>query len=247
MEKYSVFSDALTGINPYTRETRKRYGILRLLMPSTVILFFFHLLSGILRMLGRSSSFAGRGAKEVQKRLLEGRRTFCCTYTCLFDPLALYTLSPNVRMFLLTCSGIYSINRFNVRRRSSLIHLSKAQSSRDPVVLFLSGGVTNGKILLNVREAARKYEVSGYIGIKYLPDASYNINILDKWIYPVFSSRFISVIYHILFCSTLEKPLRASFFYSESLSGLAKEMHLEVAAEMDMKTTEKFLRISGGK
>ncbi|KAI5171975.1 hypothetical protein NEFER03_1240 [Nematocida sp. LUAm3] len=244
MEKYSIFNDALTGINPYTRETKKRYGILRMLMPNTIIMFFFYLFPGALRMLGKSSCFMGKRAKDVQKKLLEGKRTFFCTYTCLFDSLALYTLDPNIKMFLLTSTGIYSIDQFNMQRRASLIDLSKSQSSKHSVVLFLSGGVTNGKILLNVREAAKKYEISGYIGIKYQPDTSYDINILDRWIYPVFSSRIVSIIYHVLFYSTLEKPLETSFFFSESLSGLGKEMHLEIAPEMNMKTTEKFLRIS---
>ncbi|EHY65810.1 hypothetical protein NERG_01417 [Nematocida ausubeli] len=241
MEKYTEFSDPVTGINPYVRVTK--YKIL--LFP---VLFFKLILNAVLCMPVFLYKYFWSGiftplANPIPKKLKKTGGTYICTYTSIFDVNNLYRIFGSPSIYAVQDRKILKIDRYNVQTYTSIENLHRAVQSQNTVILLMGGGMTNGEIYINTTEIEDVPEIDGFISLKYTPSTSYNINLFNTWIYPQFTSRAASFLYYLVFYITMSGSTPVcKITVANTLADLSDKTKIEISGSHNSTTTKKFFK-----
>lgn len=242
MEKYSSFSDPVTGHNPYIRKVRREFRVLDVFTSLLVFQVLYCLpcfLYAIIR--GRLVTIK---QSEIAKAKPGKKRVFACTSTSIFDPLVLHKVFRNPKLFMVTPKQVFALNRYSVYTKVAPSAIEAAASQPEPTVLFLSGGLTNELLLLDVTREAQQYRVEGFIALKYTPASTGDIGLFRRHSLPQFSSLISSLAYHFFFYLTSTTTPNVTIFTADTLPELAKRAKTEIAEGLTMDTTEQFLKVA---
>ncbi|KAI5161631.1 hypothetical protein NEAUS03_1691 [Nematocida ausubeli] len=241
MEKYTKFNDPVTGINPYVRVTKYK------ILPFPVLVFNL-ILNAVLCMPVFLYKYFWSGiftplANPIPRKLKKIGRTYICTYTSIFDVNNLYRIFGNPSIYAVQDTRILKIDRYNVQTYTNIAELYKAVQSQDTVILLMGGGMTNGEIYINTTEIEDVPEIDGFISLKYTPSTSYNINLFNRWIYPLFTSMAASFLYYLIFYITMGgKPPLCKITVANTLEELSDKTKIEISRSHNSTTTKKFFK-----
>ncbi|KAI5185737.1 hypothetical protein NEHOM01_1029 [Nematocida homosporus] len=231
MEKYSNFCDPTTGINPYTRDIKRHITLLSLFTTPILVTVLMHL-PRFLWQLFTGGLLTITPSPSLAKARTRGVSVFACTYTSLFDTHALFALFKHPRIYLLTTTATYTVSRFNVLTKTPMPRLESA-TPEAPIILFLSGGLTNGRILLDTPTRSMSY-----LSLTHTPPPT-DINLFSQ-VTPQFYSLLPALAYHFVYCAIFKNP-RVVPKWAETLPDLADITGLDIAKGFTNETTAQFL------
>lgn len=222
MEKYSQYSDSVTGINPFIRGAR-RCARAEFANPFNA----FHLLVALLYVLLLPITLA-----LVRRRLSLPRRServASFVYTSFLDAIAVRMMYGRCRTYLLSEDAIYRVSIFNGRTRATIREVKDGYASGETLVLFSEGGMSNGMLLLDtVRRESRLSRVrvlgipiDGHGMIKYSRNMAYDIMLDGKR-----ASGFVGT---VLFMYSLDRWPSAQVVVGTTFEALRKMAKMEVA------------------
>ncbi|KAI5188459.1 hypothetical protein NECID01_0090 [Nematocida sp. AWRm77] len=241
MEKYSNFSDPVTGLNPYIREIRKTVEVLDLATSLLLFQIAYYLPFFVYCLL--RESFVTIAQSELTKAKQMPKGVLACTYTSVLDSFVLHKLFCKPNVFVVTPTKVFSLSKYNVHRevsRSVLEHSMKDQAKT--TVLFLSGGVTNSTLLLDVAQDAKKHSVKQFLSIGYTPSTCYDIQLLGRRPLLRFSGICEALAYYFFYYTTISTKPNVSIATAETLQELSRKTNTEISNGMDMRTTERFVK-----
>ncbi|OAG29937.1 hypothetical protein NEDG_01484 [Nematocida displodere] len=245
MEKYTNFSDPVTGVNPFLRPIKRRYSLFSILVPTFWFRCIFAIPSFVQDILLSRLAASAKRPASLDLALVKGHKVFSSSYTSLYDPLVLHSLLPSPRVFVVTPEAVFSLSRYNIRTKTTAAEIEAAKMSGGVVVLLLSGTITNNELFMDVEKSAKAFGVTHFIQIDYHPATSYDINVFDNQILPIFHSLFESLVYHFLFYMNLSQhQLPAPSVYTSTVySELAKSRNMSIGEGITMETAQKFLEM----
>jgi len=241
MERYSSFSDPVTGLNPYLRETRRKHSFSHFFTSCLLLQVVFYLPLFIYRVLTASLVEIDEKTRSAMEK--DRTKIFACTSTSAYDSYTIHKIFHNVCVFMVTPRSVFKVSKYGAYRRCSEKEISEAKKT-GRAVLFLSGGITSPKLFLDTRDDSRRYGVEKYLHISYSPESSYDIAAFGMG--QETDSDIKSLVYLFLLYITQRAPPKAKIISEESLENLSKAAKVEIAEGMNMKTTEKFLNLFGG-
>lgn len=247
MEKYSGFCDPITGTNPYYREIKWAFFPTRIFIPDYVPFLIYAVIRLIWCCIFNGDAATVLNPESIRQKTEEGvdaeERVYSCTYTTLLDPFVLHQIFPSVNIYLVLPDGVYRMNRFSVRTKVEREEIEKKKRQKETVVLFLTGGVTNHSILLDVSREAKSFGVRKYISIRYTPDMAYDVNVFNRVVIPYFHTNFEGFSYILFYYTSFWKKPVADIKVASSLTGLSEATSTEIAIGMNMYTTDRFVKL----
>ncbi|EIJ88248.1 hypothetical protein NEPAR06_0345 [Nematocida parisii] len=240
MEKYTEFNDPVTGINPYIRQTKYRISLFSIIFSSILIKIVLYL-PGFLYKYFFSGKFTN--IANISNKKLSGGRVYLCTYTTIYDMRTLYCIFNNPMVYLVKGKNIIRVNKYGIERSTNTEEIKKAVSIGTTVVFLMGGGITNGKVYINTAIEQDISAISQYISLQYTPDITYNINLFGRWLYPQFTSKIGSFMYHLMFYATMKETPICKVRVAEALADLSEITQIEISNGLNSKTTQKFFSV----
>lgn len=218
MEKFSGFNDSITGINPFVRRVGASYALLspanplKILSALNALFFTASLFAGtrFFRCLRVEKPKKSGGRRQARTR----RPVLFYSYTSALDVIVLNMVYSSPDVVLVEKGRLFEVNCFNMKSPLSMGELEKrvegmralAVKGASPVILLLEGGMTNGKMLLDIFQGAPEnrrrldvasretlgLEIEAYGAIKYAPEASHDIAVSGRAMTPPYKGLLYS-------------------------------------------------------
>ncbi|KAI5192038.1 hypothetical protein NEMIN01_1786 [Nematocida minor] len=241
MEKYTEFSDSVTGINPYIRIIKYQFTIFNMIVKLTVFKMLVSLPVFLYKYAAGSFASVKYENRETEKKI-KSRKIFLSTYSSIFDVSLLHKILKSPSVYLLRNGKIFAVSRHNMIKPADKSEIDKKVETGRVVVFMMAGGITNGTIYTNPSEVLEAVDVQQVLSLKYSPDATYDINLFDICILPQFSSQVVAFLYHLFYYLTIPRVPVCTVSAADTLEDLSEKTRVEISRSIDSKTTEKFLK-----